>query len=563
MTASHAGEVPTPETTWFVLLGAGSYPRRADWTNPVLGASARALRDYVTSPMGLAVPAYQILDLFDDSAPAILQCERIGAFLRDGAARSARDLILYYIGHGTGDYYLGVHHTERDREYLTGLDSEKLALVVHESFRRRRVNVIVDACYAGSGVKDWQGSAAELVVKRMSKHLPRRGTSYLAAASKYDVALAPRSGTYTLFTGALLESLQHGIPAGPEQLTLYQIYERIRDRLSRRNQPGLPLPEIHAPRQQDGDVSQVPLFPNAWYQRGSIGEIHQGYKAAEQAGDATKLAMRAAELGYALLNQGEPQLARERLELALVRTRKLGAPRHVANLLDTLARARAELGDLAGARAALDDALELKQPATRVRDDAAIAASLSLRGVILAAQDDLAGAKRDLERALEITRRVLEPDHASIAAIALALAHVHRQDRELHKADEFLNHTLAIQRANLGEHHLEVADTLVTQAGVLADSGDLERALAALENALVIQQHASDPSGRRAGVQARIELARILTAKGQLTGARVSLQQALTTLQDIHGDDGHPDIELVHDKLSALQDLQSSLQRLE
>jgi hypothetical protein len=51
-----------------VLLGASEYPDKPAWSNPVLAASACAVRDYVLSPGWFAPLPGQLLDLFDATA---------------------------------------------------------------------------------------------------------------------------------------------------------------------------------------------------------------------------------------------------------------------------------------------------------------------------------------------------------------------------------------------------------------------------------------------------------------------------------------------------------------
>jgi hypothetical protein len=114
--ASGALEPPAPESTLAVVLGASEYPRNPAWTNPVLGASARAVCDYLRSPTGLAMRPAQLLDLFDAAGGPPEQLLQIAAFLTTAGA-GARDLILYYVGHGCfdhDDYCLGIRATERD-----------------------------------------------------------------------------------------------------------------------------------------------------------------------------------------------------------------------------------------------------------------------------------------------------------------------------------------------------------------------------------------------------------------------------------------------------------------
>jgi hypothetical protein len=260
---------PTAETTLVVLLGASEYPRKQAWTNPVLGASARAFRDYVRSSAGLALPQGQILDLFDDEADQVSQLLRIEGFLAT-TGRAARDLVLYYVGHGGFDndkYYLGIRSTQRDREFITTIESRKLAKIIREGFGRKRMYVILDSCFSGSAASDWQGDQIDVAVRKLAQPLPRHGTAFLAAASKHDVTRAPRTARYTMFTGALLEALQRGVDRPQARISLHELYEEVREVLRRRETDDEGRPEFHVPSQRDGDVSRLPMFPNPAYLR--------------------------------------------------------------------------------------------------------------------------------------------------------------------------------------------------------------------------------------------------------------------------------------------------------
>jgi Caspase domain len=247
-----------------ILFGASEFPGLPAWSNPELGASARAFRDYVRDPSGLGIPRRRVLDLFDDEADQVEQCLRIDEFLsREGTAAS--DLILYYIGHGTFDndeYCLGIRSTQRGREYLTTIESRKLARSVRDHFRRKRVYLILDSCYAASAARDWQGDEVNHAIRKFAKVLPGHGTAFLAAASKDDVTRAPRAERYTVFTGALIEALNKGVPNGPERLSLSDLHEEVCALLLQRPELETSRPELHVPLQREGDISRLPMFPN-------------------------------------------------------------------------------------------------------------------------------------------------------------------------------------------------------------------------------------------------------------------------------------------------------------
>ena len=299
---SSALEPPAAETTIAVLLGASEYPEKPAWSNPVLGKSARAFRDYVLSPTGFALTSGQVLDLFDVAAGPADQLFQIKAFLKAAGAR-ARDLIVYYVGHGgfdNDDYYLGIRTTQQDHEFITTIESRKLARIIREGFGRKRVYVILDSCFAASAARDWQGDEIEAAVRKMSQPLPRQGTAFLAAASKYDVTRAPRGERHTVFTGAVLEALTLGVERAQPRLSLYELYEEVRDWLQRRTADDDARPELHAPSQRDGDVSRLQLFPNAAYLRIAEANRLRAEAAARAAAEAAEQARaRAAAAAHA------------------------------------------------------------------------------------------------------------------------------------------------------------------------------------------------------------------------------------------------------------------------
>jgi hypothetical protein len=285
-------EPPAAATTIAVLLGASEYPQKPEWSNPVLGTSARAFRDYLLSPEGFALTPGQILDLFDADTGSADQLFQVKEFLKAAGAQ-VRDLVVYYVGHGVfdnGEYCLGIRATRRDHEFLTTIDSRKLARIIREGFGQRRIYVILDSCFAASAARDWQGDEIEAAVRKLSQPLPRQGTAFLAAASKDDVTRAPRNERYTVFTGAILDALKLGVDRLQPRISVYELYEQIRDRLQRRDSDDEARPELHVPSQHDGDVSQLQLFPNSAYLR--IAEARRGLANASAEASAKAVVRR-------------------------------------------------------------------------------------------------------------------------------------------------------------------------------------------------------------------------------------------------------------------------------
>lgn len=185
------------------------------------------------------MPPERILDLFDSTTGPVEQLFQIKEFL-DVAGTAARDLLVYYIGHGgfdNDDYYLGVASTQSDHEFITTLESDKLARIIRRGFHNKRIYVILDSCFSASAVTDWQSDEHQAALRKLARPLPRNGTALLSATSKYDVARAPHTERLTVFTGAILDVLTRGVDGCGDRLSMYELYEAVREIMERR-EPG-------------------------------------------------------------------------------------------------------------------------------------------------------------------------------------------------------------------------------------------------------------------------------------------------------------------------------------
>src|SRR5437763_16502445 len=86
-----------------IVLGASAWP-----FSPALGEatafanSSHAFRDYLLAPAGFAIPAKNVLDLFDSPKPPNDLMRAVSEFLTSRLREplQPRDLIVYYVGHG-------------------------------------------------------------------------------------------------------------------------------------------------------------------------------------------------------------------------------------------------------------------------------------------------------------------------------------------------------------------------------------------------------------------------------------------------------------------------------
>jgi hypothetical protein len=71
-------------------------------------------------------------------------------------------------------------------------------------------------------------------------------------------------GNYTMFTKALLQTLTTGNPRQQNKsyLSLREISTLTADLLAESTEKNAPRPYLHSPDQSEGDVADIPFFPN-------------------------------------------------------------------------------------------------------------------------------------------------------------------------------------------------------------------------------------------------------------------------------------------------------------
>ena len=280
-------KAPSPQTTLVLLLGASEWPSapRFDKSEAFVN-SANDLKRYFLDPLKFHLPEENLLDLFDtDKDPDYLD-EEIGRFLSnriaemENAGCAASDVIVYFVGHGdfTDDFefYLAIRHTREANPMSSSIQIKPLAHTIKENARYLRRLIILDCCFAASATKMFQGAGSQeqsgllQTVQAFEESgkvrgFPSKGTSLLCS-SRYDATSLTLPGErYTAFTSALLQVLNTGDPGKQELMTLRMIADLSKNylfELGKKNAVSIPNPEVHSPDQSEGDVAEVPFFPN-------------------------------------------------------------------------------------------------------------------------------------------------------------------------------------------------------------------------------------------------------------------------------------------------------------
>jgi serine/threonine-protein kinase len=288
----------------------------------------------------------------------------------------------------------------------------------------------------------------------------------------------------------------------------------------------------------------------------------------------TRTELRASRLlaiGAVRIQQGDFAAAKETLDAALAIYEELGDPLDLAAVYTQRAQARGNLGEVAGALADMEHALELRR-ATLGDDHPAVAASLSnvalwekngarydaalvhareavaimerrapdhphlgsilqVLGLILAGKGEDDEAIALFERALPLLAKAQGADSPDVADLLNSLGFSLRARER--PADALARHeeALRIVERSLGPVHPSTADTLVSVGLALVDLGRLDDADAAYRRALAAYE-ASVPAGSP-------RLAVILTNIGELANLRHAYRDGLAACERALAIDEH------------------------
>jgi hypothetical protein len=264
-------ENPLPETTLAIILGASEFPRANLTASEAFRNSAAQVRAYLIDPQGFGLPWENLLDLFNAEDVSANLNDKIVNFLKARATemksrnQPARDLLVYYVGHGgfteEGEYFLAIRDTRSDCELLSSFPIKALAKTLKEHIWLRRY-LILDCCFAAQAYSAFQSDPLPVACRQTMDEFPKKGTALLCASSRHHPAIILPSQDHTMFSGALLHILRQGYPEDPEKFSLATVGVRTRDLIKERHPSVAVRPEVHSPDQREGDVAILPLFPN-------------------------------------------------------------------------------------------------------------------------------------------------------------------------------------------------------------------------------------------------------------------------------------------------------------
>ena len=279
---------PTAPTTLVIMLGASALPNSPGFqASEAFTHAAQGFKHYMLDPQGFGLPATNLLDLFDAQAGASDQLEQLGSFLKErtqalkAANQVVRDVLVYFVGHGgfvisSQDFYLLPRRSDASSLRASGIAIDALAEVLREKARQTRRYLFLDCCFAAAAFRAFQGGPDQaaitktldaFAVRARSRGFPRKGTVLLCSSDQKTPSLLLPDESCTMFSYALLDVLKNGNLHRPPQLSLRDLKELAEDRLAALPEQNAPRPGLHSPDQSEGDVADVPFFPNPSVER--------------------------------------------------------------------------------------------------------------------------------------------------------------------------------------------------------------------------------------------------------------------------------------------------------
>ena len=198
--------------------------------------------------------------------------QRMAAMKESGQA--ARDIFVYFVGHGgfvgrDADFYLAIRRTRMDNPRPSGVQMISLADTLVEKARHLRRIIILDCCFAGAAFSAFQSEPAQVALEKTRDAFgvqgkgtgyPGKGTVLLCSSNHTSPSLLLPDGSSTMFTKALVDALTQGTTPQHEYLSLREVAGLAAQVLMGiRNAP---RPIVHSPDQSEGDIADIPFFPN-------------------------------------------------------------------------------------------------------------------------------------------------------------------------------------------------------------------------------------------------------------------------------------------------------------
>jgi hypothetical protein len=268
------------DSTAAVVLGASAWPRARGLNggNSFVN-SAREIKAYLQEPKhGLGLPEEAIFWLFDSNLPGPSQIDEIGSFLqkRERDARMLHgssglcDTFIYYVGHGSfpeasNQFFMLARTSDPDQWDTSCILASALARRVRSVLPFARQIVILDCCFSGAAIRDWQavaGSQGVMMRASIEDSVPSTGAVLICSSASEMVSMAPAGASLTMFTDGLLTGLRKGNPALGRVLNARDAGDLAWSSMQTRWKGRAIRPVVVPVDRGHGDISRIGAFLN-------------------------------------------------------------------------------------------------------------------------------------------------------------------------------------------------------------------------------------------------------------------------------------------------------------
>jgi hypothetical protein len=208
-----------PVNTQAILIGASQFEQSDKLPSlPAVENNVWALKRLFADFNIMGIPCDNITVIGN-----ALSSDEITSQLLPVVPKAKDTLIIYYAGHGVvcpkRFFYLATKNTINSKPEATGaLLFSKMRNVIMENAVSRKIIFILDCCYSGRAIEEFHT-------------IGRKKVFIITATPSDEVAIAPEGATYTAFTNELLHIFEKGIDNRKETLTLWDIYENMKNQL--------------------------------------------------------------------------------------------------------------------------------------------------------------------------------------------------------------------------------------------------------------------------------------------------------------------------------------------
>ncbi|CCK32640.1 hypothetical protein BN159_8262 [Streptomyces davaonensis JCM 4913] len=220
--------LPDPAASRAVVIGVDGY--RTMSPLPTVAAGTRRIAELLTEPGLLGLPEEHCVVLANPEQPAeVIEAVR-------AAAQQARDtFLLYFAGHGLpsrdGDLCLMLPHADHDRLFHAVRYDDLRHELLTECNAHSQV-VILDCCFSGTAIERYMGGPDDFADRAAVDR-----TYVMTACAPGRKAFAPRKEPYPAFTAELVQTLEQGVPGGPDLLDMDAVFRNVRQTLLAKGRP--------------------------------------------------------------------------------------------------------------------------------------------------------------------------------------------------------------------------------------------------------------------------------------------------------------------------------------